>query len=126
MNEISVVGANIQSIRKLKQMSAYGLAKSAGVGLATISDIENGKRKSLNSNTLKKIAAALGVSYDDLMGTSDTISFETNNIMDIINIIDYVDDPILDQDPMTKSEKEELLYAVSMALNSIRFKRSEK
>jgi transcriptional regulator with XRE-family HTH domain len=126
MSDISVIGENIQKIRSLKGVSAYEVAKRAGVGAATISEIESGKRQSLKSNTLEKIAAALGVSANDLMGDTETISFETDNIQDIINIIDYIQDPILDSRPMTKTEKKDLLNGIETVLNSIRYKRLNK
>lgn len=123
MSDISVIGENIQKIRTLKGVSAYEVAKRAGVGAATISEIESGKRKSLKSNTLEKIATALGVSPNDLMGDTETISFETDNIQDIVNIIDYIQDPILDSSPMTQIEKKDLLNGIETILNSIRYKR---
>ena len=123
MSDISVIGENIQKIRALKGVSAYEVAKRAGVGAATISEIESGKRKSLKSNTLEKIATALGVSPNDLMGDTETISFETDNIQDIVNIIDYIQDPILDSSPMTQIEKKDLLNGIETILNSIRYKR---
>ncbi|NOW86750.1 transcriptional regulator with XRE-family HTH domain [Clostridium beijerinckii] len=126
MSDISVIGENIQKIRSLKGVSAYEVAKRAGVGAATISEIESGKRKSLKSNTLEKIAAALGVSANDLMGDTETISFETDNIQDIVNIIDYIQDPILDSSPMTQNEKKDLLNGIETILNSIRYKRLKK
>ncbi|WP_297420544.1 helix-turn-helix transcriptional regulator [Clostridium sp.] len=126
MSDISVIGENIQKIRAMKGISAYEVAKRAGVGAATISEIESGKRQSLKSNTLEKIAAALGVSANDLMGDTETISFETDNIQDIINIIDYIQDPILDSSPMTKTEKKDLLNGIETILNSIRYKRLGK
>lgn len=126
MSDISVIGENIHKIRSLKGISAYEVAKRAGVGAATISEIESGKRKSLKSNTLEKIAAALGVSANDLMGDTETISFETDNIQDIINILDYIQDPILDSSPMTQIEKKDLLNGIETILNSIRYKRLKK
>lgn len=123
MGNISVIGENIQKIRILKNISAYELAKRAEVGGATISEIESGKRQSLKSHTIEKIATALGVSPNDIMGNTDTVTFETDNIMDIINIIDYLQDPILDDTKMTKDEKKILMSAIAMGISTIRYNR---
>jgi transcriptional regulator with XRE-family HTH domain len=43
----------------------------AGVRYATISELENGKRDAMNTDTAKALARALGVSIDYLVGTWD-------------------------------------------------------
>lgn len=123
VSDISIIGENIKKIRALKNLSAYELAKRAGVGGATISEIESGKRKTLKGDTLEKIAAALGVTVNDLMGNTETVSFETDNLMDIINIIDYIEDPILDDRHITKDEKKILMSAIAMGISTIRYNR---
>ena len=42
-------------------MTQADLANAAGVRVATLSDIENGKAKGVQFKTLEKIAGALGV-----------------------------------------------------------------
>ncbi|AVK48959.1 hypothetical protein AXY43_13505 [Clostridium sp. MF28] len=123
MSDISIIGENIKKIRVLKNLSAYELAKRARVGGATISEIESGKRKTLKGDTLEKIAAALGVTVNDLMGNTETVSFETDNLMDILNIIDYIENPILDDRQITKDEKEILMSAIAMGISTIRYNR---
>ncbi|GEP65698.1 hypothetical protein CBE01nite_34660 [Clostridium beijerinckii] len=123
MSDISIIGENIKKIRVLKNLSAYELAKRANVGGATISEIESGKRKTLKGDTLEKIAAALGVTANDLMGNTETVSFETDNLMDIINIIDYIENPILDDRQITKDEKKILMSAIAMGISTIRYNR---
>ncbi|PSM56513.1 XRE family transcriptional regulator [Clostridium diolis] len=120
---MSIIGENIKKIRVLKNLSAYELAKRARVGGATISEIESGKRKTLKGDTLEKIAAALGVTVNDLMGNTETVSFETDNLMDILNIIDYIENPILDDRQITKDEKEILMSAIAMGISTIRYNR---
>ncbi|QUN37906.1 helix-turn-helix transcriptional regulator [Clostridium beijerinckii] len=120
---MSIIGENIKKIRVLKNLSAYELAKRANVGGATISEIESGKRKTLKGDTLEKIAAALGVTANDLMGNTETVSFETDNLMDIINIIDYIENPILDDRQITKDEKKILMSAIAMGISTIRYNR---
>lgn len=52
--------------REFRAMSARGLADAAGLSQPYLSQIESGKRDG-SVDTLKKIAAALGVTIDDLV-----------------------------------------------------------
>lgn len=120
---ISVIGANIKRIRTDRQMSAYELAKKAGVGGATISQIESGKRATLMGDTLEKVANALGVTSGELLGNDETLNFETNDIMDIINIINYADGLTLNDKVLTKEEKQVINVALNLALSKIKYDR---
>lgn len=57
------------------------------------------------------------------MGNTETVSFETDNLMDIINIIDYIENPILDDRQITKDEKKLLMSAIAMGISTIRYNR---
>jgi len=120
---VSVLGENIQRIRKLKGMSAYELAKKAGVGGATVSQIESGKRATLKGDTLDKIAGALGVPPGELFGDADTIQFETNSIMDILNIINMSEWLTVDDEVLNRNEKQLINIAITMATSTIRYNR---
>ena len=120
---ISVIGENIKRIRELKDISGYELAKRANVGNSTISQIESGKRATLRGDTLDKIAHALSVSVGELLGNDETLSFETNDIMDIVNIINYADGLTLDDIELTKLDKQLINISLTSALNSIRYTR---
>ena len=120
---ISELGLNIKKIRELRKISAYELAKRANVGNATISQIESGKRQTLKGDTLSRIAAALNVSESDLLGTSEKINFETNDLVDLLNIINYADFIELDGKRLSDDEKKIIENAVMMVVDSIRYKR---
>lgn len=120
---VSVIGANIKRIRTDRQMSAYELAKKAGVGGATISQIESGKRATLMGDTLEKVANALGVTSGELLGNDETLNFETNDIMDIVNIINYADGLTLNDTVLTKEEKQIINVALNLALTTIKYNR---
>ena len=120
---ISELGLNIKKIRELRKISAYELAKRANVGSSTISQIETGKRKTLKGDTLSKIAAALNVSVNDLIGNSDKINVKTNDVMEFLNIIKYSDLIELDGIKLNKDEKDILESSFVMAINSILYKR---
>jgi len=120
---ISVIGENIKRIRLERNMSAYELAKRANVGGATISQIESGKRATLMGDTLEKVAHALGVSTGELLGNDETLNFETNDIMDIVNIINYADGLTLNDEVLTKEEKQVINIALNMAITKIKYDR---
>lgn len=120
---ISVIGENIKRIREMKNISAYQLSKLAGVGSSTISQIESGKRQTLKGDTLNKIATALGVPSGDLLGDSDTLNFETNEITDILNILDFTKGLTLDDIEFTDQERQLFNISIKMALSTIRYNR---
>lgn len=126
MNKISVIGENIKKIRTHKGMSAVDLCERSGVSNATISQIENGRRQTLQADTLEKIAGALGVAMDDLLGDTDTIKFETNDIIDVLNIINYAEGITLDDIKLTDDEIQLLNINIKTTLNAIRFSRLKK
>ncbi|WP_298126555.1 helix-turn-helix domain-containing protein [uncultured Clostridium sp.] len=65
---ISLLGKNIKEQRTKKGWSLKKLTERSNVGYATIYDLENGKKQNINSTTLGKIASALEVTTNDLLG----------------------------------------------------------
>ena len=59
----------IKVIRLAKEMTQCELAKAAGVTPPFMHDLENGKRNAKPA-TMRKIAAALGCTVEDLKGGS--------------------------------------------------------
>ncbi|MDP4147426.1 MAG: helix-turn-helix transcriptional regulator [Bacillota bacterium] len=59
----------IETYMDKKGWTKYKLAKEAGIGQSTLSEILSGKKKNPSVNTLQKIASALEVSFDELMGS---------------------------------------------------------
>jgi SOS regulatory protein LexA len=71
-------GAYIKDLRKNKKLTIRQLEEKTGVSNAYLSQIENGKKKSLPSpEILMKIHEPLGVAYDELMEKAGYISSET-------------------------------------------------
>lgn len=69
---MSVVGDNIKKRRKALKLSQKQLAKLADVSQAGISDIENGgKTRTPYTDTILKIARALGCTVADLTGETE-------------------------------------------------------
>jgi len=65
---MSNIANNLRKLRKAKRLSQERLARLADVANNTIVKIEAGKNKNPTLDTLKKIAKALEVSVDDLIG----------------------------------------------------------
>jgi transcriptional regulator with XRE-family HTH domain len=65
------LGARLKKTREKKGWSQRELARQAHVRYATISELENGIRTAMNTDTAKRIARSLGVSVDYLIGTFD-------------------------------------------------------
>ena len=63
------LGARLKRAREKKGWSQRELARQAQVRYATISELENGIRTAMNTDTAKRIARSLGVSVDYLIGT---------------------------------------------------------
>lgn len=61
------LGKRLRELRKEKDMSATQLAKASGLRIETISRLETGLIKNPAIDTLKKIAAALGVKVWSLL-----------------------------------------------------------
>lgn len=58
----------IREIREKKGISQNRLAKIVGVSQSALSDIESGKTKNPRFSTIMKIAKALNVSIETIMG----------------------------------------------------------
>jgi transcriptional regulator with XRE-family HTH domain len=60
-------GLYIKQKRKKRNMSLVEISTLSGVSIAQISRVENGKRGIPRPETIKKLATALGMGYEDLM-----------------------------------------------------------
>ena len=65
--------SRLQKTRKLRELSQDELANKAGLASTAISHFESGKRKPSFDN-LRKLADALEVSIDYLMGRADNLN----------------------------------------------------
>ncbi|HDK7165885.1 TPA: helix-turn-helix transcriptional regulator [Clostridium botulinum] len=121
---ISILGQNIKKIRTEKGLSAYKLSKLAKVGTTTISEIENGKRQSLNSTTIEKIANTLNISTDKLMDVEENKEYVVTDIEQTINLILSSDELVLDDIKLNKTEKLQIESALNATFAMIRDQRN--
>ncbi|CAI3202440.1 hypothetical protein [Clostridium neonatale] len=61
-----------------------------------------------------------------MLGTSEKINFETNDLVDFLNIINYANFIDLDRKKLSDNEKNIIKSAVMMGVNSIRYNRLKK
>lgn len=59
---------NLAKIRKEKGLTQESLSRKAGISFHTLVKIENGRIRNPRIETVMKLAKALGVKTDDLLG----------------------------------------------------------
>lgn len=121
----SLLGENIKKERLKAGLSMEKLSKAAGVGISTISEIENGKRQSLRSETIEKIANSLNVQVNTLFGIKniDEGTYVVSDLLETINLILNDDEISIDGQIMTNEEKSEFKNLTEMYVNNILSKR---
>ncbi|EPY2281758.1 helix-turn-helix domain-containing protein [Clostridium sporogenes] len=122
--EISELGLNIKKFREQKGWSLSKLKQESGVGYATLHDIENGKSKKMNSKNLEKVAKALNITTNELLGI-DIVEYTVTDLEETLKIILQSDELEIDGLPVTENEKEELEDFFSLAVNSIKRRRKK-
>lgn len=63
-----ILSSNIKKLRKQKKLSQDNLARLADIPYNTLIKIESGRSNNPTFETLSKLADALGVSLDELVG----------------------------------------------------------
>src|ERR687891_518756 len=67
------VGERLENIRRLRMWTQVRLAREAGVSPTTVSTIETGKIGRPHFGTLGKLARALGVAPEELLGSREPV-----------------------------------------------------
>ena len=67
------IGERVQNVRRLRMWTQARLAKEAGVSPTTVSGIETGKIGRPHFGTLGKLARALGVAPEELLGSREPL-----------------------------------------------------
>lgn len=71
MLDISILGKRIRKVRRRQNITQEALAREADVAINTIARLEQGWSQEIRSGALKRIADALNVSADYLLGRTD-------------------------------------------------------
>jgi DNA-binding Xre family transcriptional regulator len=67
-------GRRIVAARTLRGWSQQDLVRASGVGQNNLSDLEQGKKPGVRADTVVRLAEALGVGTDYLLGLTDAAS----------------------------------------------------
>jgi transcriptional regulator with XRE-family HTH domain len=67
------IGKRVQNVRRLRMWTQARLAKEAGVSPTTVSGIETGKIGRPHFGTLGKLALALRVAPEELLGSREPL-----------------------------------------------------
>lgn len=118
--KISVVGQNIKRIREEKNLSAYKLAKLAGIGSTTLYEIENGTRETLKTTSLEKIANALNVDVNELLHAKTEVEYVVTDILETLEFVLDSDELTLDGIELSNKEKEKILNSIELTIELIR------
>src|SRR5262249_12247376 len=71
MTVLELLGKRLVDLRTRKGWSQYELARRAGVGQPTIWRLETGHKKQVDVVIVRRLAKALGVGLDYLVGTDE-------------------------------------------------------
>lgn len=82
------IGELLKIQRKKLDMNQRQLAKASGITPATISRLESGQVKELKSEALKRLAEALNVTVDYLVGR--TINLDPNDVVRLDPLVEYI------------------------------------
>jgi transcriptional regulator with XRE-family HTH domain len=70
---VSDIGERVQDVRRLRMWTQVRLAKEAGVSPTTVSAIESGKIGRPHFGTIGKLAGALRVAPEELLGSRESV-----------------------------------------------------
>lgn len=115
----SILGINIKKYREDLEMSIKTLSELAGVGASTISQIESGKRNSLRTETVEKVAKVLNVDVTTLLSAPGEGEYVVSDLKETIEFILSDDEISIDDEVMTSEEKMKFKFAMEMAINTI-------
>lgn len=115
----SILGINIKKYREDLEMSIKTLSELAGVGASTISQIESGKRNSLRTETVEKVAKVLNIDVTTLLSAPGEGEYVVSDLKEAIDFILSDDEISINDEIMTSEEKMKFKFAMDMAINTI-------
>lgn len=90
LNELIQIGTRIKELRKEKGISQKDFAKLVGINYSTYSNYENNNREPTKAQ-LKKIADALNVSVDNLLGVPEYVDITEEQFRNACNWLENAD-----------------------------------
>lgn len=110
----STLGSRVKSTRETRETSQGALARSAGISQAALSRIESGKAAHVEARTVAKLADALGVTTDFLLGRVD----ESRSAVELFLGMDYLAQPFMQEYVRLSDDRRRQLhdYAVYLLL----------
>lgn len=119
-----LVNQKITALRKDKGMSMSDLAAAAGVTQTSVSRYESGKIKKIDEDKLVKIARALGVSLEELVGEDPLYRKQTirgpyiHGAADMVTVQDDKDKALLFSFHNLTESRQDLVLELSRALET--------
>lgn len=83
---ISLLGKNIKFWREKRGFSKALLAKNANISRSVVTEIENGTKQTLNSNTINKISKALDINAE-LLFMEEYKEYSVSDIEETLKLI---------------------------------------
>ncbi len=120
---VSELGKNIKYFREEKGWSLNKLKTECGLSYATLHDIESGKNQTLKTDSLEKVADALGVTTNDLLGF-DVEEITVGDIDLTISSIFKSEELTLDNIELSEDELKILKSIFKSGINAIRMIRN--
>lgn len=102
----------IEELCKEKKVTITTMCKDCGASRASLSDLKMGRKQSLSTETLNKIAKYFSVSVDYLIGNVSDPFFQLNNDAIIEDINSYVE---TEKAPTDHGERKDVLDEVDIA-----------
>lgn len=113
---MSIIGENLKKLRASRKLTIEQLSKQSNVGKSTISELETGKAKNPKTDTLLKIADALGVKLEDLTSMEVEKEYIITDIEDAMSLILSQENLMLNGEVLTSDAKIQLANSIKMAL----------
>lgn len=95
--EPSIFGKRLKVIRRVRGLTQEELESKSGVSSAMISHFETGERQKASADNLVKLAEALNVSIDYLLGRSDELEMRGEKIEAVFRRLSEATDKEIDQ-----------------------------
>lgn len=95
--EPSVFGKRLKIIRLARNLTQEKLEAKSGVSSAMISHFETGERQKASADNLVKLAEALNVSIDYLLGQSDEPELRDARVQAVLRRLSEASDEKIDQ-----------------------------